>query len=201
MQRHKIRTIDHALAYMSDCQIATASRALYSRGSKKDVKRHIAIAQIGVNWINFFDLSRNTFYAKEIIDSFNSMVVEWGNGKYNLSKELIDKYVLDSAMGKLNSGEIETTGQCLDYLTNLQLETALIVNQKKASSQYDKRRSIDIADTGIDMMLKFDVTPREQYTREVVECFEGRAQAWINASMESSKNQYPLEDTEPGMGM
>lgn len=55
--RRPVRTEKEAIAYLTDCTLATVSHMAQLKGrSKYEYERQISIAQKGVDWVNAFGL-------------------------------------------------------------------------------------------------------------------------------------------------
>lgn len=64
-----VRSVDAALAYLVDCQLATVSSLAGKKSrAKSDYQRHIAIAQRGIDWMREMGVSSAGTRADEIKD-------------------------------------------------------------------------------------------------------------------------------------
>ena len=56
MMKHRVRTEQDALVYLTDCLLATVSEMAWKKSRKKhEYERHIAIAQTAVDWLKDFN--------------------------------------------------------------------------------------------------------------------------------------------------
>lgn len=70
----KVRTVEQALAYITDCTLATVSHmAMHKSRPKGEYKRQIAIAQTAVTWMREMGVDVSGTRAEEI----SSSVAEW----------------------------------------------------------------------------------------------------------------------------
>lgn len=55
MSKHQVRDTSGALAYLTDCTLATVSDlARRKSASKSELRRHISIAQTAIDWMDQF---------------------------------------------------------------------------------------------------------------------------------------------------
>lgn len=56
MDKHNVRTPEQALAYLTECNLATVSDlAARKTPPKQELKRQTEMAQLGINWIKQFE--------------------------------------------------------------------------------------------------------------------------------------------------
>lgn len=76
VQRKNVDSVDDALVYITDCNLATVCRmAMRKSRSKSEFERQIAIAQSGVDWIIKFDVPHNGSRVEDVIKI--GTVAEW----------------------------------------------------------------------------------------------------------------------------
>jgi hypothetical protein len=76
MNQYKVKNGEDALAYITDCCLATVSyMAMLKRKSKSEFERQISIAQLACSWMEQFGISPKGTRAKEIIGK--RTVAEW----------------------------------------------------------------------------------------------------------------------------
>ena len=86
MVKHQVRSPEQALAYITDCNLATVSHMAMCKSRKKgEYERQINIAQHAVDWMLDFNVSPENTRAQEVIDNFNGSVSDWA-GKYDVLK-------------------------------------------------------------------------------------------------------------------
>ena len=67
MLRHNVRTPEQALAYITDCTLATVvEMAMRKKKSKSEFSRQIAIAQTAIDWMKQMGVDFSTTRAAEI---------------------------------------------------------------------------------------------------------------------------------------
>lgn len=77
MHKHQVHTPEQALAYITDCTLATvADLALKKSRPKGEFARQISIAQQGVDWMKTMKVDPVTTRAVEIIDQ-GITVAQW----------------------------------------------------------------------------------------------------------------------------
>jgi len=77
MQKHQVRSPEQALAYITDCTLATvAEMAMKKSRLKFDFKRQIAIAQTAIDWMNEMKIDMTGTRADSIAHHTNG-VEEW----------------------------------------------------------------------------------------------------------------------------
>jgi hypothetical protein len=68
MQKHEVRNCDQALAYITDCCLATVEyMAMLKNPAKSEFSRHINIAQIACDWLDTMHIDYVTTRATSII--------------------------------------------------------------------------------------------------------------------------------------
>lgn len=73
MMKHQVRNAGQALAYLTDCTMATvADLAMKKSRSKSEYKRQIGIAQQGVDWLRDFKIDSTSTRVADL----NGMTVE-----------------------------------------------------------------------------------------------------------------------------
>jgi hypothetical protein len=78
VNKHLIRSEGEALVYIVDCTLATVCiMAMKKRPPVYEFKRHIMIAQSGVDWIKQFGLDPRATRSAEVINNFDSSVEKW----------------------------------------------------------------------------------------------------------------------------
>lgn len=76
MQKNQVKTPGDALAYMTDCNLATVSRmALKKSRPKYEFERQISIAQTAVNWMLEMGIDFSTTRATDVVAA--GSVKEW----------------------------------------------------------------------------------------------------------------------------
>jgi len=80
MHKHDISTEGQALAYLTDCTLATVtSLASKKSASKYETRRHIAIAQQAIDWMRELKTDVTRTRAAEIITDYNGSVEAWAD--------------------------------------------------------------------------------------------------------------------------
>lgn len=78
MRRDEVRGPADALAYLVDCQLATVSNVVGKRSSPQcDIKRHISIAQTGVDWMRAYSVNFEGTRAEDVVRLFQGRVEDW----------------------------------------------------------------------------------------------------------------------------
>lgn len=78
MFKHEVRSPEQALAYITDCNLATVSSMAMLKSRKKgEYERQISIAQHAVDWMQQFNVSPGNTRAKEVIEQHNGSVSDW----------------------------------------------------------------------------------------------------------------------------
>lgn len=78
MEHYKIKKTREALAYITDCNLATVSHMASLRSkSIGEWNRQVNIAQHGVDWIKLFEIVDPGNRAHEVLEKYNGIVREW----------------------------------------------------------------------------------------------------------------------------
>lgn len=78
MRKDEVRSPSGALAYLVDCQLATVCDLAGKRShSKGDLRRHISIAQSGVDWMSEFRVNLDGTRADEVVFMHAGSVEAW----------------------------------------------------------------------------------------------------------------------------
>lgn len=78
MREHNVRSAEDALAYITDCTLATvADMASKKSRPKGEYKRQMMIAQKGCDWMQHMDISSKGTRAEDIINK--QTVKEWAS--------------------------------------------------------------------------------------------------------------------------
>lgn len=76
MLKHRVRSFEEALAYITDCNLATVcSMAGKKNRPKHEFERQISIAQTGVDWLLEMGADVSTTQAADVI--FAGSVAKW----------------------------------------------------------------------------------------------------------------------------
>jgi hypothetical protein len=86
MRQCDVRTPEQALAYITECNLATvSSMAMHKSRSKSEFARQISIAQIAIDWM----MQMNVSFATE--SSIMQIVSEYGSSVKAWSEQYIPK--------------------------------------------------------------------------------------------------------------
>ena len=78
MQRHQVRNVGNAFAYITDCTLATVEHMAYLKSkSKYEYQRQIAIAQTAIDWMIAMGIDFSTTRAKDVVDHYDGKVASW----------------------------------------------------------------------------------------------------------------------------
>ncbi len=78
MRKDEVRGPVDALVYLVDCQLGTVCGVVGKRSSPKcDIKRHISIAQHGVNWMREHSVNFEGTRASDVVRLFGGDVNAW----------------------------------------------------------------------------------------------------------------------------
>ena len=78
MFKERVRTVEEAFAYVTDCTLATVSSMAIKRSrGKGEYQRQISIAQTAVDWMRDQELSPFDTRAREVIHDFGGSVSAW----------------------------------------------------------------------------------------------------------------------------
>lgn len=79
MQKHQVRTPSDALAYITDCTLATVcSMAFKKSRGKHEFERQISIAQVAVDWMQQMKIDPSSTRVKDVIAAGG--VQKWADG-------------------------------------------------------------------------------------------------------------------------
>jgi hypothetical protein len=68
MSHHRVRDTDGALAYLTDCTLATVTHlASMKSASKSELRRQISIAQMAIDWMNRFGVAYGGTRAEDVM--------------------------------------------------------------------------------------------------------------------------------------
>lgn len=78
MNKDKVHGPVDALVYLIDCQLATVIHVIGKRTSPHcDVRRHISIAQLGVDWMREYRANFEGTRAEDVVNDFGGNVEAW----------------------------------------------------------------------------------------------------------------------------
>jgi hypothetical protein len=78
MQKHQVRNAADALAYITDCNLATVCHMSMLRSSNKgELARQISIAQFAVNWLVILGADFSATRAYDVVNGYGGSVQEW----------------------------------------------------------------------------------------------------------------------------
>jgi len=79
MGKSTVGNAEQALAYITDCTLATVEHmaSLESKRKGHEYRRQIAIAQCAIGWIQKFGVDYSETRAKEVVERFNGDVAKW----------------------------------------------------------------------------------------------------------------------------
>ncbi len=78
MRKDEVRGPVDALVYLVDCQLATVCGVVGKRSSPQcDIKRHISIAQQGVDWMREHSVNFEGTRADDVVRLFGGSVEDW----------------------------------------------------------------------------------------------------------------------------
>jgi hypothetical protein len=70
MQKHKVRDTGQALAYITDCTLATVcDMAMKKKRPKHEFERQISIAQTAINWMVQMGVDVTTTRAEDVLEA------------------------------------------------------------------------------------------------------------------------------------
>jgi hypothetical protein len=76
--KDRVRTVEEAFAYLTDCTLATVeSMALRRSRPKGEYQRQISIAQAAVDWMVLQGYPSFDTRAKEVIGCYDGSVADW----------------------------------------------------------------------------------------------------------------------------
>lgn len=68
MSKHQVRDASGALAYLTDCTLATVTDlAMKKSASKSELRRQISIAQTAIDWMNQFGVDYSHTRAAKVM--------------------------------------------------------------------------------------------------------------------------------------
>jgi hypothetical protein len=77
MFRHQVRDAANALAYLTDCTLATVAEMASKKSAPKgEFKRQTAMAQTAIDWMNRFGVDYGTTRAREVMEG-GGLVASW----------------------------------------------------------------------------------------------------------------------------
>lgn len=91
----------------------------------------------------------------------------------------------------MNKHLVRTPDAALVYLTECTLATVESNSVKKTGGKYEKRRQIEIAQSGIDWIRGFKIEARNLRVGEVIGNFDGNVRAWSDRYNEPATPQSP----------
>ena len=78
MMKHKVLSVHDALAYVTDCTLATVSdRSMTKSAGKRETERQISIAQTSIDWMRSFGVDFSGTRAEEVVAKFGGKVSDW----------------------------------------------------------------------------------------------------------------------------
>lgn len=78
MLKYKVHTPEQALAYITDCTLATvSSMAMKKSRPKYEFERQTAIAQTAVDWMRAMKVDFSTTRAKDVVELHDGSVADW----------------------------------------------------------------------------------------------------------------------------
>lgn len=80
MMKQKVRSANDALAYVTDCTLATvADRCMKKSAAKQETNRQISIAQTAIDWMISFNVDFSETRAREVVERFDGKVALWAD--------------------------------------------------------------------------------------------------------------------------
>ena len=80
MNKQKVLSANQALAYITDCTLATvASLCMKKSSSKYETQRQISIAQTAIDWMVSFDVDFSETRAHDVVKKFDGKVSLWAD--------------------------------------------------------------------------------------------------------------------------
>jgi hypothetical protein len=77
MHKYQVKTVEQALAYLTDCTLATViDMAMKKRRVKYEFERQISIAQTAFNWMNLMNIDYSHTRAEDVKNSGGN-VANW----------------------------------------------------------------------------------------------------------------------------
>lgn len=78
MNRFEVRTLEGAIAYITDCNLATVcSMACKKSKTKYEFERQISIAQTAIDWMIQLKVDFSSTRAKDVVEHFGGSVADW----------------------------------------------------------------------------------------------------------------------------
>lgn len=78
MLKNSVRDPAGALAYITDCTLATVSNLAGKKSAPKyELRRQITIAQQAIDWLRLYDVDFSKTRAQEVVDDHGGSVEAW----------------------------------------------------------------------------------------------------------------------------
>lgn len=78
MWKCDVKTVNEALAYITDCNLATVCDMAQKKTRRKvEYARQQSIAQSAINWMICMDVDFSSTRAREVVDSHRGSVARW----------------------------------------------------------------------------------------------------------------------------
>jgi len=78
MKKHDVRTTHDAIAYLTDCTLATVcDLACKKSASKYELRRQISIAQQAIDWGKWFHVNFDRTRAADVLNHHGGNVADW----------------------------------------------------------------------------------------------------------------------------
>lgn len=80
MMKNNVRTPEQALAYLTDCTLATVCDLAGKKSAPKwETERQISIAQTAIDWMRAFRIDSGRTRSTEVINEFGGSVSAWAS--------------------------------------------------------------------------------------------------------------------------
>lgn len=80
MMKHSVHNAGMALAYLTDCTLATVcDLATKKSASKSELRRQISMAQTAIDWMQSFKVDISTTRAADVVAKYRGSVAEWSD--------------------------------------------------------------------------------------------------------------------------
>lgn len=80
MMKYSVRDEGMALAYLTDCTLATVcDLAGKKSASKSELKRQISMAQTAIDWMRDFKVDMSQTRAKDVMQKYGGSVQDWAD--------------------------------------------------------------------------------------------------------------------------